>query len=266
MSLSFSRGRRKCARLFEEQKWHLVSLKYAYPIRIGLSIRHESGTIRICKYAERTKRIWHTRRHTIFPFFFVVFYLYGNVWYPASSRGEYSLLSFYCSCVCVCRGRGLIHVPVAPLRNEILLSSHLRSEWVWASATHPPTHSQTRREEGIDPLAVTVPTRSAKHQRHAPPICTGHHGRHGGPSVCAGRPFRGATRFTRSGERQTERRREMNERRQKALKINLARERAPTPPATRGSGPSSIHDAATKLHCSPALNGTRCLTLCDGRM
>ncbi|RNC52407.1 hypothetical protein TcCL_ESM10359 [Trypanosoma cruzi] len=106
MLLSFSRGQRKCARLFEEQKWHLVSRRYAHPTRIGRSIRHESGTIRICKYAEQTTRIRHTRRHSIFPFFFfVVFYLYGNVWRPAGSRDKYSFLSFSCSCVCVPRAR-----------------------------------------------------------------------------------------------------------------------------------------------------------------
>ncbi|RNC32833.1 hypothetical protein TcCL_Unassigned04522, partial [Trypanosoma cruzi] len=70
-------------------------------------------------------------------------------------------------------------------------------------------------------------------RQRAPPLRTGHRGRHGGPSVCAGQPSRGATRHTQQ-ERQTDRRREMNGCRQEALTINMAREHAATPRRNTG--------------------------------
>ncbi|RNC32087.1 hypothetical protein TcCL_Unassigned05342, partial [Trypanosoma cruzi] len=98
--------------------------------------------------------------------------------------------------------------------------------------------------------------------RKTPAPRTGHHRRHGGPSVRAGQPYRGVTRLTpnreRQTDRQTERKIKMNGCRQEALTIPTAREHAATPRsqhtthteqaitqrATRGSGSSSIHNAA----------------------
>ncbi|RNC34215.1 exo-alpha-sialidase [Trypanosoma cruzi] len=70
-------------------------------------------------------------------------------------------------------------------------------------------------------------------RQRAPPLRTGHRGRHGGPSVCAGQPSRGATRHTQQ-ERQTDRQRETNGCRQEALTINTAREHAATPRRNTG--------------------------------
>ncbi|RNC34189.1 exo-alpha-sialidase, partial [Trypanosoma cruzi] len=113
------------------------------------------------------------------------------------------------------------------------------------------THAHIGCEEGTDPLAVTAPTRSAKHQRHAPPLRTGHRGQ--ALAQCN-------TSHTQQGKTDSERERDMNGCRQEALTINLARERAPTPPATRGSGSSSSHDAAPTLFAHSTLNEMRCFT------
>ncbi|ESS61082.1 hypothetical protein TCDM_11344 [Trypanosoma cruzi Dm28c] len=55
---------------------------------------------------------------------------------------------------------------------------------------------------------------------------------HGGPSLCAGQPSRGATRHTQQG--MTDSQREINGRRQDALTINMTREHAATPPRKAG--------------------------------
>ncbi|EKF27002.1 hypothetical protein MOQ_009285 [Trypanosoma cruzi marinkellei] len=76
------------------------------------------------------------------------------------------------------------------------------------SPTEKKSDTHARCEESTDPLAGTAPTRSAKPQRHALPLRTDHHGRHGGTSVRAGQPSRGATRLTPNREVQTDRQRE----------------------------------------------------------
>ncbi|RNC39653.1 exo-alpha-sialidase, partial [Trypanosoma cruzi] len=99
--------------------------------------------------------------------------------------------------------------------------------------THRAGHKTIRKEQHGEPSPTEKSSNTASH---------------GGPSVCAGQPSRGATRLTPNRKGKTVREREMDGCRQEALTIKMAREHAATPRRNTGGEDYRERQEAAQAH------------------